>query len=112
MAATMRRFTITFLALLLPLTHMVLAADMHAEAFTGRHSSGASLYADNHGGPHENDVNHEACHHCCHAQAHLFSLPQDSHSSWTTAVAREWGLTHAVDRRSLGHAPPVPPPKA
>lgn len=108
----MRRFTITFLALLLPLTHMVLAADMHAEAFTGRHSSGASLHADNHGGPHENDVNHEACHHCCHAQAHLSSLPQDSHFSWTTTVAREWGLTRAVDRRSLGHAPPVPPPKA
>lgn len=111
-ANLMRHFTATFLALLLVLTNMVLAADVHAEAFSGQHHPGVALHADDHDHGDPGDNNHPPCHHCCHAQAHFFSLAQHANADWSTAPGHDWTITDTSALRLLGHAPPVPPPKA
>lgn len=102
----MCRFLTAVMALLLALTNIVLAADMHAEAFSERHHPEAALHADDHDGE-----QHPQCHHCCHAQGHLSSLPQAAHF-WSMPAGHDWSVMVAVRPHSQGYAPPVPPPKA
>lgn len=107
----MRRFVITFLALLLPMTNIVVAADVHAETYGGRHHPDMELHLDDHGDQGKDGKHHE-CPHCCHAQGHLSSLPQRSHTDWAVAPGHDWTLNDSTHPHPLQHAPPVPPPKA
>lgn len=105
----MRRFLITSLALLLVLTNTLMVADVHAEAFSGRHSPDVELHAGEHG---DSGENHAQCHHCCHAQGHFSSLLQHSNAGWSIASSHDWAILEASQPHQPGHAPPVPPPKA
>ena len=105
----MRRFLITSLALLMVLTNTLMAADVHAEAFSGRHAPDAELHADEHG---DSGEHHAQCHHCCHAQGHFSSLLQHSHVNGFIASGDDWAILEAAQPHQPGHAPPVPPPKA
>ncbi|HEX7026209.1 MAG TPA: hypothetical protein VF268_03140, partial [Gammaproteobacteria bacterium] len=66
----MRGLLFTVMALLLVLTNTLMLADAHAQAASGQHT-GPEVHADGHCGPGEQ---HAECHHCCHAQAHFYSL--------------------------------------
>lgn len=103
----MRGFFFTFMAMLLVLSNIVLAADMHAEAFSGRHHPEPALHADD---PCDQGEQHAQCHHCCHAQAHFYSLTQHAHSDWFSA-GHDWVVSAIVQPHPLDQAPPVPPPK-
>jgi hypothetical protein len=105
----MGRVMITFLALLLSLTNIVLAMDIHAEALTGQHHPAMELHADADCGG-KSGENHLQCHHCCHAQGHLSSLPQRSYFN-SAIPGHDWVLVETIHPRSPGYAPPVPPPK-
>jgi hypothetical protein len=105
----MCRLSTAFLALLLVLSNISLAADMHAEAMSGLHHPQMELHADDGCGD-ENGENHPQCHHCCHAQGHFSSLPQRSCSDLSIA-GHDWDLSEIIHPHSPGYAPPVPPPK-
>lgn len=104
----MRGTLFTLMALLLVLTNTLMLADVHAEAFSGRHLSEPALHVDGHCDP---DEEHAGCHHCCHAQAHFYSLPQSVQDDWY-APGRDWSVPAVVSPHLSGRAPPVPPPKA
>jgi hypothetical protein len=106
----MRLFSTTFLALLLVLTNVVLAADIHAEALTGQHHPDMELHAGEPCSPGESGEDHLQCHHCCHAQGHFSSLPQRGYSD-LALPSHDWVLTEVVYPHQPGYAPPVPPPK-
>jgi hypothetical protein len=107
--AFMYRFSTAFLALMLVLSNIVMAADIHAEAMNGQHHPQMELHDDDGCGGENGD--HPQCHHCCHAQGHFSSLPQRSYSD-LRITAHDWALTEITHPHSLGYAPPVPPPKA
>lgn len=103
----MRFFASIFLALLLESGSLVLAMDVHAEAWGGQHSP--ELHAGDDCGPGEP---HPSCHHCCHAQAHFCSLPQASTSDWALISGHDWTPAESAHPLGTADAPPVPPPKA
>lgn len=104
----MRESLFTFMALLLVLTNTFMLADVHAEAISGQHHSEPELHADGHCDPGEQ---HAQCHHCCHAQAHFYSLTPSTHDDWFSPD-HGWTILAVVQPHLTGRAPPVPPPKA
>lgn len=104
----MRGSFFTLMALLLVLTNTLMLADVHAEAISGRHHAEPELHADGHC---DSGEQYAQCHHCCHAQAHFYSLTQSTSDDWFAAV-HDWTLPAVVQPHLTGRAPPVPPPKA
>lgn len=103
----MRLLAFIFLALLLVSGNLVLAMDVHAEAWGGQHS--LELHADDDCGSGES---HPSCHHCCHAQAHFCSLPQRAASDWALTSGHDWMPGESARFSATADAPPLPPPKA
>lgn len=96
------------MALLLVLTNTLMLADVHAEALSGQNLPEPELHADGHCGQGEQ---HSQCHHCCHGQAHFYSLLPYTQDDWF-ASARDWVPLSVAQPSLTDRAPPVPPPKA